>query len=53
MAEPLCPKCGVPQNVQVKQSRTEKGKDIKYFECAKCHALWTNSIDIAPLPLKA
>jgi transposase-like protein len=53
MAEPVCPKCTVPQTVQVKKSRTEKGKEIKYFECSKCQSLWTNSIDIASLPVVA
>jgi DNA-directed RNA polymerase subunit M/transcription elongation factor TFIIS len=52
MSDTLCPKCNAKGAVTVKQSRTDKGKDLKYYECGKCRSLWTNSIDIAPLPVE-
>lgn len=53
MSDTLCPKCNAKGSVVVKNSRSEKGQDIKYFECNSCHSLWTNSIDIASLPVEA
>jgi hypothetical protein len=53
MADVLCPKCNAKGTVSVKQSKTDKGREIKYFECSKCRSLWTNSIDIAKLPVEA
>lgn len=52
MSDTLCPKCNAKGTVTVKQSRTDKGKDLKYYECGKCRSLWTNSIDIAALPVE-
>jgi Zn-finger nucleic acid-binding protein len=52
MSDTLCPKCNAKGAVVVKQSRNEKGGDIKYFECGKCRSLWTNSGEIASLPVE-
>ena len=53
MADVNCPKCNAKGNVVVKQSRNEKGKDLKFYECKKCRSLWTNTIDVANLPVEA
>ena len=53
MADVLCPKCNAKGSVVVKQSKTDKAKELKYYECSKCHSLWTNSIDIAKQPVDA
>jgi RecJ-like exonuclease len=53
MPDITCPKCSSKGQVVVKQSRQEKGGDLKYFECAKCHSIWTNTIDIANMPITA
>ncbi|MBL0057948.1 MAG: hypothetical protein IPP35_02250 [Elusimicrobia bacterium] len=53
MSDTLCPKCNVKGTVHVKQSRTDAGKDLKYFECSSCKSLWTNSTDISSLPVEA
>jgi DNA-directed RNA polymerase subunit M/transcription elongation factor TFIIS len=53
MSDTPCPKCNAKGNVKVKQSRSDKGRDVKYYECGACHTLWTNSIDIAALPVEA
>ena len=52
MSETLCPKCNAKGSVKVKMARTEKGQDLKYFECGSCRSLWTNSIDIASLSVE-
>ncbi|HRY29992.1 MAG TPA: hypothetical protein P5079_08165 [Elusimicrobiota bacterium] len=52
MADVLCPKCNEKGNVVVKKSRTDKGDEMKYFECKKCRSLWTNSADIPNLPVE-
>jgi RecJ-like exonuclease len=49
MADVICPKCRTKGTVKVRQSRTEKGKDLKYYECTTCESLWTNTIEIADL----
>ncbi len=51
MADVLCPRCNAKGAVVVKQSRTDKGKDLKYYECGKCKSVWTNTSDIAALPV--
>jgi DNA-directed RNA polymerase subunit M/transcription elongation factor TFIIS len=53
MSDTLCPKCNAKGTVTVKQSRSDKGVDLKYYECSTCKSLWTNSIDILPLPVEA
>ena len=53
MADVVCPKCNAKGSVKVKQSRSEKGKDLKFYDCAKCKSVWTNSSDIASLPVEA
>jgi DNA-directed RNA polymerase subunit M/transcription elongation factor TFIIS len=52
MADVLCPRCNAKGTVVVKQSRDEKGRDLKYYECAKCKSIWTNSSDITSLPVE-
>lgn len=52
MSDTLCPRCNAKGTVVIKKSKTEKGKDIKYYECQKCHSLWTNSHDIGALPVE-
>jgi uncharacterized Zn finger protein len=51
MSNTPCPKCSAKGSVAVKQSRSDKGVDLKYYECPSCGILWTNSIDIASLPV--
>jgi DNA-directed RNA polymerase subunit M/transcription elongation factor TFIIS len=51
MSEIVCPKC-TKKEVAVRQAKAEKG-DVKYYECKACHTIWTNSIDIAKLPVEA
>lgn len=53
MSNTLCPKCNTKGSVTVKQSRADKGADLKYFECGPCGILWTNSIDIVSLPVES
>jgi RecJ-like exonuclease len=53
MADVLCPKCNAKGTVTVKQSKTDKGLEVKYFECSKCHSLWTNSSDIPKMSVEA
>ncbi len=53
MSETLCPKCNAKGAVSVKKSRTDKGKDLKYYECGKCKSLWTNSVDVVNLAVEA
>ena len=53
MSDTLCPKCNAKGSVVVKKSRSDKGVDVKYFECSACKSLWTNSIDIVPLAVEA
>jgi DNA-directed RNA polymerase subunit M/transcription elongation factor TFIIS len=53
MSNTLCPKCNAKGTVAVKQSRSDKGADLKYYECAVCGILWTNSIDIVSLPVES
>ena len=52
MADVVCPRCNAKGTVVVKQSRTEKGKDLKYYECSKCKSIWTNSTDIPQLSVE-
>jgi transposase-like protein len=53
MADVLCPRCNAKGTVVVKQSKTDKGKELKYFQCTKCRSLWTNSSDIPNLKVEA
>jgi DNA-directed RNA polymerase subunit M/transcription elongation factor TFIIS len=53
MSDTLCPKCNAKGHVVVKQSRTDKNVDLKYFECSACQSLWTNSSDIGLLSVEA
>ena len=53
MSDTLCPKCNAKGHVAVKLSRTDKNVDLKFFECPSCKSLWTNSIEIVPLPVEA
>lgn len=51
MADVACPKCQ-KKEVAVRQSKAEKA-DVKYYECKACRTIWTNSNDIAKLPVEA
>lgn len=53
MADVVCPRCNAKGTVVVKKSRNDKGREVKYYECGKCHSLWTNNNDIANLPVEA
>ena len=53
MADVLCPRCAAKGGVVVKKSKTDKGKELKYYECSKCHSIWTNNVDIANQPVEA
>lgn len=52
MPEILCPKCNAKGPVAVKQAKSDKGRDVKFYECPKCRSVWTNSADIASLPVQ-
>jgi Zn-finger nucleic acid-binding protein len=53
MSDTLCPKCNAKGAVKVKSAKSDKGQDIKYYECGQCRSLWTNSNEIASLAVEA